>query len=336
MGVRMTETTIVRPVIVLGAPRSGTTVVRNCLALHPDLWHLAGESHEILEGPFDPALQGYESNRVEASDVGEDLAQDLRRAFARRAINLSAGTPGGPVRAPRGTSLSGRVVDRVRTRWVGARSMRSRPGEIRFLEKTPKNMLRVPMLDRVFPDALYVHLTRDAAGNIDSLIEGWRAADHFGPVTRQRFARSGYPIARQLALEDYTGKWWKFALVPGWRDLRGKSLADVAAWQYFQCNRIALDDLAGIDPARVRRVTHEDFVLAPVTTIRDLFDWAELPPSSVAEQYADASPLVNSTRRSPADEPRKAVGALRNPDAVRSAIGSTPGIDGLLAELGYA
>jgi hypothetical protein len=331
----MAETTIVRPVIVLGAPRSGTTIVRNCLALHPDLWHLAGESHEILEGPFDPVTRGYESNRVEASDVGDDLVQDLRDAFGRRAINLSAGTVRAG-RAPRANSVSGRVVDKATTRWVGAASMRSRPPEIRFLEKTPKNMLRVPMLARIFPDALYVHLTRNAPGNVDSLIEGWRATDRFGPITRQRFARSGYPIARQLALQDYTSKWWKFALVPGWRGLRGKSLADVAAWQYFQCNRIALDDLAAIDPARVRRVKHEDFVHAPVNTIRDLFEWAELPPGPVAEGYAADSPLVNSTRRSPANAPGKAAGALRNPDTVRSAVESTPGIDPLLAELGYS
>lgn len=332
----MGVTTIVRPVIVLGAPRSGTTIVRNCLALHSDLWHLAGESHEILEGPFDPVTGGYESNRVEASEVGDDLAQDLRGAFARRAINLNVGTTDGPVRALRGNSLSRRVIDKVTTRWVGAASVRSRPREIRFLEKTPKNMLRVPMLARIFPDALYVHLTRNAPGNIDSLIEGWRAADHFGPVTRQRFARSGYPIARQLALQDYTSKWWKFALVPGWRDLRGKSLADVAAWQYFQCNRIALDDLASIDPARVRRVRHEDFVHAPVNTIRDLFEWAELDPSPIAERYAADSPPVNSTRRSPTHAPGESARALRNPDAVRSAVGSTAGIDLLLAELGYS
>jgi hypothetical protein len=227
--------------------------------------------------------------------------------------------------------LAGRVVDKVRTRVAGAASMRRRPDAIRFLEKTPKNMLRVPMLERLFPDALYVHLTRDAPNNIDSLIEGWRAVDRIGPVSRPRFARSGYPIARQLALSDYTGKWWKFALVPGWRDLRGTSLAEVAAWQYLQCNRVALEDLATIDPARVRRVKHEEFVQEPVATIRSLLEWAELPASPAAERYAAASPRVNTTRPT-----GSATDSLRNPDGVRAAIDSTPGIDPLLAELRYS
>ena len=210
---------IVRPVIVLGAPRSGTTIVRNCLALHPDLWHLAGESHGILEGPFDPRPRGYVSNRVEAGDVDDGLARHLRQAFAAAGDQPQRRHPAGRRATTAATRWPVVSVDKVRTRVAGAASMRRRPDEIRFLEKTPKNMLRVPMLERLFPDALYVHLTRDAPSNIDSLIEGWRAVDRIGPVTRPRFARSGYPIARQLALRDYTGKWWKFALVPGWRDL---------------------------------------------------------------------------------------------------------------------
>jgi len=46
---------IERPIIILGAPRSGTTILQRCLALHPDLWHLPGESHFILEGPLHPS-----------------------------------------------------------------------------------------------------------------------------------------------------------------------------------------------------------------------------------------------------------------------------------------
>lgn len=331
----MAETSITRPVIVLGAPRSGTTILRNCLALHTDLWHLAGESHEVLEGPFDPAASGYESNRVEANDVSDVLAEHLRDAFARKATNLSRGFVK-PERLLQAKSLAERMTVKVATRWSGAASMRSRPREIRFLEKTPKNMLRVPMLARIFPDAFYVHLTRNAPDNIDSLIDGWHAADRIGPVTRQRFARSGYPIAGQLDLQDYASKWWKFALVPEWRGLRGKSIADVAAWQYVQCNRLALDDLAVIDKARVRHVKHEEFVQAPVETIRGLFEWAELPQSRDAELYAAASPPVNSTRRPPRDGTVNTERTLRHHDAVGSAIASIPALNALQRDLGYS
>ena len=331
----MAETSILRPIIVLGAPRSGTTILRNCLALHPDLWHLPGESHEVLEGPFDPADRHYESNRVEANDVSDALAASLRDAFAGRAINLSA-VSARPDRVLRANSVTKRITAKVATRWMGARSIRNRPREIRFLEKTPKNMLRVPLLARIFPDASYVLLTRNAPDNIDSLIDGWHAVDRFGPFTRQRFARSGYPIARELNLHDYSSKWWKFALVPEWRELRGKGVADVAAWQYFQCNRTARADLSTIDPARVRHIKHEEFVHAPVTTIRDLFEWAELAASPVAERYAASLPAVNSTARSSGGTARGPERTLRHHHEVHSAIASTPGLIELHLQLGYS
>ena len=331
----MNAAVIVRPVIVLGAPRSGTTILRNCLALHPELWHLPGESHDVLEGPFHPAAHHFESNRVTENELDDDLAKDLRRNFARRSINLNIATDK-PGRTLGANSLTGRVIAKVGTRAAGATSMRSRPDEIRFLEKTPKNMLRVPMLERLFPDALYVHLTRDAPGNIRSLIGGWHAADRFGPVVRQRFARSGYRVARQLDLQDYTSTWWKFALVPGWRDLHGKSIADVAAWQYLQCNRFALDDLAAIEPARVRRVKHEDFVQEPIAMLRELFEWAELPPSPLAESYAGELPRVNSVPAPAPDASRGPDAARGDSDAVDSAIASTRGIATLRLDLGYS
>jgi hypothetical protein len=80
---------ISKPIIILGAPRSGTTILQRCLALHPDIWHLPGESHAILEGPFHPRQSEYESNRVTADDVNEGVAEQLRRRFYRLAINLN-------------------------------------------------------------------------------------------------------------------------------------------------------------------------------------------------------------------------------------------------------
>ena len=331
----MSMSGIVRPIIVLGAPRSGTTILRNCLALHPELWHLSGESHDVLEGPFHPAARNYESNRVDADELVDGIAGTPRRRFVQRSINLNVGAAE-PDRYLRANSLSERATAKATIRRVGARSRRNRPFEFRFLEKTPKNTLRVPMLVRLFPDAYFVHLTRDAPGNVASLIDGWHSADGFGPFTRQRFARSGYPIVKQLELRDYTSRWWKFALVPGWRTLRGKGVADVAALQYRQCNRIVLDDLAAVDPARVRRIKHEDFVRTPVAMLRDLFAWAELLPSPVAEAYAAELPKVNTVAGSHASPQQASDRPRAHAEAACAAIASTPGLDALLVDLGYS
>ena len=312
-----------RPIIVIGAPRSGTTILRHALALHQDVWHLPGESHEVLEGPCHPSRSGYSSNRVVS--VPDEVAESMRAEFASRALNLNRSLRR-PERVLSARTVRERAVAKLAVRLAGVRSGVSKPARIRFLEKTPKNSLRVPLMAQLFPDAFWVYVTRRAEPNIASLVEGWHAMDGIGPFSRPRFASSAYPIAESLALSDYDERWWKFALPPGWEHLHGSSVVEVAAWQYQECNRLARDDLGALDrPAR--HVKHEDFVDDPVGTVRSLFEWAELEPSPTAERFAASLPRVNTVA--------KHEGAAARRDAVRALIDASPRIRALEAELGY-
>lgn len=279
------------PLIILGSPRSGTTVLQRCLSVHPDLWHLPAESHRILEGPFHPARSGYESNRVTADAVSDDLAERLRWAFRAGAINLNR-TLRDPAPLLGGSRLSARVANKAAVLGLGVVSRIRKPASIRFLEKTPKNSLRVPMLLRVFPDARFLCIRRDPESNVLSLLRGWHAVDRIGPIRRPRFS-TGYPVARELRLEDYREAWWKFTLVPGWRALKGMRVADVAAWQYYQCNRYMLSDLAALEPARVFALRYEEFVRAPAETMARVLDWAGLAPDRRVDAFARNLPRVN-------------------------------------------
>lgn len=320
---------ITSPIIILGAPRSGTTILQRSLAMHPDLWHLPAESHAILEGPLHPRLTGYQSNRATEADADEEVLKRLRREFYRQAINLSAVVPDPSRLADDGGGVQGRVRRRLAVAVAGFRSSFKKGRRIRFLEKTPKNSLRVPFLDRLFPDARYVWIQRSAAENVDSLIAGWQAVDRIGPFTRHRFAGAGYPVAGELDLQDYRGKWWKFALVPGWRTLRGKTVADVAAWQYYQCNHFLWHDLAVLDQRRVRSLRYEEFVRDPIRYVREVFEWAELPASAVAEGFAAALPRVNDATPSR----RRASDGLRYGSAVHAALERLPALGRLQAML---
>jgi hypothetical protein len=320
-----------RPIIILGAPRSGTTILFRCLALHADLWHLPSESHNILEGPFHPASREYESNRVTAEDLDNELAQTLRTQFYRLAINLNK-VWSNPALLLEGNSLCHRIFNKFVIAGLGrASSWFAKNGTIRFLEKTPKNSLRVPMLNCLFPDAFYVWITRKATRNIDSLIASWCAVDKFGPVTRKRYGQVAYPVANQLKLQDYSDKLWMFALVPGWQNLKGKTLADVAAWQYYQCNSFIANDLASIEARRIFSVKFEDFVQEPVETVQQIFNWAELPPSQVAEGFARILPRVNDA----APRVGRSTRDLRHPSAVYAAIERLPELHPLQKMMGY-
>jgi hypothetical protein len=186
-------------------------------------------------------------------------------------------------------------------------------------------------MNRLFPDALFVWNRRRPEDNIDSLVDGWHAVEKIGPITVPRFGRAGYEIADQINLCEYEGTRWKFALVPQWDTLHGKTVGEAAAWQYFQCNRYALKDFGQIDTRRVIDVKHEAFVQCPLETIRSIFDRAGLSLPSVVEQFARALPRVNVTSDSSSRENN-----LRHPEQVYRGIERTPGIAALRDKLGYA
>lgn len=144
---------------------------------------------------------------------------------------------------------------------------------VRLLEKTPKNALRVPFLAKIFPEAHFVYLHRDTRQTLSSMLEAWQSG---------RFRT--YP-----QLPGWNGPPWSLLLIPGWRELVGRSLPDIVAAQWETTTRILLDDLEAI-PAERRHVVRYDALLADpgaeVTRLAEAleFDWdqaidGELPLS---------------------------------------------------------
>lgn len=70
-----------RPVFIIGAPRSGTSLLYSVLRTAPVFAHWPGEAHEIWEHDYHPAFRGWHSNALKASDVDPKAAQRIKRAF---------------------------------------------------------------------------------------------------------------------------------------------------------------------------------------------------------------------------------------------------------------
>ena len=69
------------PVFIIGAPRSGTSLLYAILRRSSALRHWPGESHEIWEADYHPSLRGWESNVLTASDLTDDAAARIKRSF---------------------------------------------------------------------------------------------------------------------------------------------------------------------------------------------------------------------------------------------------------------
>jgi sulfotransferase family protein len=251
------------PVIVLGAPRSGTSMLFETLARSSRLWSLTDESHEVLEGPYHPRLRGWESNALGAGDLDPATAECLRAEFELRA------QPGMLRRAKQDRRDSGR---RRRMHYAlirfAVRVQRRRAGPVRLLEKTPKNCLRIPFLRALFPDARFVFLRRDGRATISSLIEGWQAGERY----------ESYRLPEPLHIAGHEGQGWCFLLPPGWRRLAHAPLEEVCAAQWLSSSEAVL---AALDALRaegcVYELAYEDLVARPRETLAPLLQFLGIP-----------------------------------------------------------
>lgn len=123
-----------RPVFVLGTHRSGTTLLTRCVAatsaLHNwteanELWDPAGYPFEADRAPrsFWP-LDPWVGSHIGLFEAGDDYVAAIPGIFASRlTLHASKGA--------------------------------------RLLHKCPGNTARIEILDKLFPDAFYIHLFRD-------------------------------------------------------------------------------------------------------------------------------------------------------------------------------
>jgi LPS sulfotransferase NodH len=225
-----------RPVFIVSAPRSGSTWLYDMLARNGAFWTLGGEGHHHIEqiAALDPRRRAYDSNRLTAADANAQTDAELRANYLKD-LRDAAG--------------------------VGLSRSNPPPASLRFLEKTPKNALRIPFLKALFPDARFIFLHREAQTNISAIMEAWRSGNF---VT--------YP-----ALPGWSGLPWSMLLIPGWRELTGASLEQIAMRQWRDANEIILDDLAALQGADWCVVRYEDLQGDLEPALRRLCAFADVP-----------------------------------------------------------
>lgn len=248
-----------RPIIVVSAPRSGSTLLFETLARSASLWTIGDESHGIFEHirELNPAHGICTSNRLLAENAEQRIVGHLRAAFLERLRNHAG-------------LRYGEVTD------AGTQKPR-------LLEKTPKNALRIPFLNRVFPDARYIWLYRDPRENLSSMIEAWRSSD---------FVTYG-------SLPGWTGN-WSLLLPPGFQRLAGRPLEEIVAFQWQSANRCILDDLAALASDRWTAVSYSELVADTPFTVKRLCEFADIDYDEALDTYCRKSlPLSRYTRTAP-------------------------------------
>jgi hypothetical protein len=235
------------PLIIVSVPRAGSTLLFEQLQRLNGFWSIGGESHAIFNAfpHLRPANTALDSGCLDESHADPRTCDLMRRCFA---------------------FLLG---DHQGQRYL---RLNPRPGKVILLEKTPRNALHIPFLLKVFPRARFVFLHRQAPQNIASIMDAWDDNLQTG-----RFA-----TFRDLPGWDRPA--WCFLLPPGWRQLKGKALADIAAFQWSAGNRIIIDELERLSAERWITIGYEQLIREPAATLKEVARFAGLEvPESVRE-----------------------------------------------------
>lgn len=251
-----------RPIFVVGCGRSGTTLFYNILGGHPDL---AWFSNYTQKWPQLPQLALL--SRLYTVEF-------LRHRFGKRQPHPVEGYPiwdfCKPVPdSPDDPPLTEDDVlpeDIVRLRKMVKLHIRYQ-GKSRFINKNCRNGRRIRYLNKIFEDALFIHLIRDPRATIASLLRvNW------------------WPDLRAWCKGHITPKEWS---------AQGQDPAMLAASLWFEEVQRILADKAVLGEDRYLEIHYEDFIARPKEVLSEVVSFSGLEWSSQFSKFVDSFALRN-------------------------------------------
>jgi hypothetical protein len=222
------------PIILFSNTRSGSSIVQNVMATHPDIvgWY----EPRTLWLYADPGRRHDEFNESDATDK---VKRYIRNQFLK---------------------------------------YQKENGNCVVLEKTPANILKIPYVRAIFPEATYLFMVRNPFSFISSVENKWqRMLTNKGihrrlkwtPITQLHYY-AGRLIRQQFDKRVLRRKYqsiWGPRYKGIDQDLKTHDLLTVIARQWSICSRKAEKDLALFEPGRVLRLKYEDFVEDPIADL---------------------------------------------------------------------
>ena len=287
------ETVPIFPFIV-GAPRSGTTLMRAIFDFHPDL-AVPDESNFVTmlgrkRGRYDQP-QGFA-----VSTFLDDLLE--QRSFRRWAMSRDYLLDAFDAHPPGDYPEAIRALFALYAR---------RQGKSRYADKTPRNIINIPLLAELFPEARFIHMIRDGRDVALSVLDVDFGAQDIGAaaLSWKEFVTKGRASGRRLGARYHEIHYEDILEAP---ERAVKPLCE-------------LIDLP-FDPAMLRYFERSDQITAPAAWSRrhvslpptkGLRDWrSQMTPRDVATYEALAGDLLEELgyeriERTPAAPVRKSV-----------------------------
>jgi hypothetical protein len=178
------------------------------------------------------------------------------------------------------TDATAKVVSYIRGRFL---EYQSRHGGRQIMENTPSNVLRVPFVHEVFPEAIFLYITRNPFSCISSMelkwqrtktLKGLRRTLAVTPVTQLHYYAKD--LIRQMISKKVLKRKYTPIYGPRYkgidRDLKENDKLTVIARQWARGNRKAREDLARLGTGRVFSFRYEDLMEDPEPVLRRIYE----------------------------------------------------------------
>lgn len=293
----MSNLQIKQPVIIVGAPRSGTSLLLTVLSKSPHLWSQYRETIDVWEKFYSFSGKRFENDLLTEKDLNELSKTYLIQEFHKHTINnyyLGYFIREFCLNKP--TLLDFIGIENLIFKKLYLK-------EYRMVEKSPKTCFRIPFINELFPDCKFIFLKRDGRTNINSLIEGWK-----GP---SRYKRKEIENIK-LNIKNCPNTSWKFILPPEWEAFKESSVEEVSAFQWVESNETAIKSLKTIEDKRKYFLKYEDLVEKPTETINNLCNFIDIPFCNGLQKISKNLPSVNYVTKPDKDKWKKNIDLIEN------------------------
>jgi hypothetical protein len=272
-----------KPILLFGMPRSGTTWLGKVFDSHPaTLYRHEPDSGGALEGvlPMFPDPVRVDDYRAGVRAFVEGLRRNRSLRVAgklplfRKSYEPALAFQARQLLVPAAKALA---------RWFPVSSVpefidSERDGSIRLVWKSIESLGRLGAIARILPEARAIHIIRHPCGYVSSVLSGESAGLMPGAVA----ASEDYGILEILLGTEGAQR----------RNLtldffRGLQPVERLAWRWLLYNERAIDDLEGLENGFT--AIYEDLCRDPVGGYRALFDFADLNWDAQTGAFVDAS-----------------------------------------------
>jgi hypothetical protein len=266
------ETAVVKPVFIIGAPGSGTTVLYDTLCAHRDLAYvtlnmLRAGIHKQGRLVGDKRTTLFKMHNLLHKDKASTVPHEANAFWIQYFGTYNYMTE---------DDLTPEMKAHLRKNVAAVQNLWKRP---RFINKNLQHCVRVRILDRIFPDAKFVHIIRDGRAVAYSILNKKGEAN---------------PTMFLLSLKKILGDKYKperselFNYGQAWGELVGKAR---------EANAFGSD--------RYCELRYEDLITNPRDEIKRVVDFCELEWYSGFEKNIPKTSNMNAKWIQKADDEQK-------------------------------